>query len=125
MPRLNVNRVLLNPKFCDSSLVCERRTSSVDTNGRGVTVEETKGFAGVVTSDKGQRLQREAVGERAVDTITVITQFKLRDAGTGYTADVVRWNGSRYTVMNVNDYSRYGPGFVECSCEMIPLAGTT
>jgi hypothetical protein len=123
MPRLDVSRVLLDPRFCDSTLRCERYTSSVDANGRGTTAQTLLGFSGVVTSDSGERLQRGVVGEHAVDTVTVISRFKLRSAGASATADIVQWNGLRYTVKSVNDYSTYGRGFVEAICEMIPLAG--
>jgi hypothetical protein len=123
VPRLDVSRVLLDPRFCDSTLQCERYTSSVDSNGRGVVGQTMVGFAGVITSDRGERLIRLPEGERASDTILVITRFKLRDAGTGVTADIVRWNGVRFTVVTVNDYSTYGRGFVEATCEMVPLSG--
>jgi hypothetical protein len=123
MPRLDVSRVLLDPRFCDASLQCERYAAGVDAQGRGTTTQTLVGFAGVVTSDKGERLQRNAVGEHATNFISVITRFQLRDAGTGATADVVRWNGKRYTVIQVNDYSTYGRGFMESICEMIALAG--
>jgi galactose-6-phosphate isomerase len=123
MPRLDVSRVLLDPRFCDSTLQCERYAAGVDAQGRGTVTQTLAGFAGVVTSDKGEKLQRTVVGEHAIDTIMVITRFKLRNAGTGATADIVRWNGTRYTVTQVNDYSTYGRGFVECVCEMLPLSG--
>lgn len=123
MPRLDVSDVLLDPDFCDSTLQCERYTATVDANGRGTKTQTLIGFAGVVTSDRGERLVRTAVGEHATDTISVITRFKLRDAGAGATADIVRWNSVRFTVISVNDYSTYGRGFVEAVCEMIPLAG--
>lgn len=123
MPRLDVSRVLLDPRFCDSTLKCERYSTSVDAHGRAVTSQTLVGFAGVVTSDSGERLQRGAVGEHASTTIIVITRFKLRDAGTGATADIIQWNGGRYTVVTVNDYSTYGIGFIEAKCELVPLAG--
>ena len=123
MPLLDVSDVLLDPDFCDTTLQCERYTASVDSNGRGTKTQTLVGFAGVITSDRGERLVRNAVGEHATDTISIITRFKLRDAGTGVTADIVRWNGNRYTVVSVNDYSTYGRGFVETICEMIPLSG--
>lgn len=123
MPLLDVSDVLLDPDFCDTTLQCERYTASVDSKGRGTKTQTLVGFAGVITSDRGERLVRNAVGEHATDTISVITRFKLRDAGTGVTADIVRWNGSRFTVISVNDYSTYGRGFVEAICEMIPLSG--
>lgn len=123
MPRLDVSRVLFDPRFCDTTLQCERYAASVDTNGRGTNIQTLIGFSGVVTSDKGERLQRDSVGEHVVDTILIITRFKLRNAGIGATADIVRWDGLRYTVTQVNNYSTYGRGFVEATCEIIPLSG--
>ena len=123
MPFLDVSDVLLDPDFCDNSLVCERNAISTDNTGRGVIKSETVPFSGVVTSDKGELLQRGAVGEHATDSMLVITRFRLRDAGMAATADVVQWDDRRWTVTKVNSYSKYGIGFVEASCEMIPLSG--
>lgn len=123
MPFLDVSDVLLDPDFCDRSLVCERNSISTDNSGRGVTKTETVPFSGVVTSDKGEMLQRGAVGEHATDSMLVITRFRLRDAGMAVTADVVQWDARRWTVTKVNSYSTYGVGFVEATCEMIPLSG--
>lgn len=123
MPLLDCSDVLLDPDFCDRTLVCERNTSATDNNGRGYIKTETIPFSGVVTSDKGELLQRGVVGQHVTDNITVITRFRLRDGGSDADADVVRWNGKRYTVTKVNDYSTYGIGFTENGCEMIPLSG--
>lgn len=124
MPRLDVTSVLLDPRFCDSTLQCERSTLGVDAQGRGITTGFVlTGFSGVVTSDRGSRLNRGVVGERVTDTITVITKFRLRDGGQAAAADIVRWAGLRWTVVAVNDYSTYGQGFIEATCEMIPLSG--
>lgn len=123
MPFLDVSDVLTDPDFCDNTLVCERNTITTDNSGRGVTSTEVTRFSGVVTSDKGELLQRGAVGERATDNITIITRFRLLDAKLATTADIVQWNGLRYTVTKVNAYSTYGLGFVEVGAEMIPLSG--
>jgi galactose-6-phosphate isomerase len=123
MPFLDVSDVLLDPDFCDTSLICQRNVLITDSDGRGNIVPHTFPFAAVVTSDRGERLQRGVIGEHASTTIIVITRFGLRDAGSGYTADIVQWNGKRYTVTKTNDYSTYGIGFIESICEMIPLAG--
>lgn len=123
MPLLDVSDVLTDPDFCDRTLVCERNTSSTDSTGRGVITTQIVPFSGVVTSDKGELLQRGAVGEHATDSMLVITRFQLRDAGMAATADVVQWDDRRWTVTKVNSYSKYGVGFVEATCEMLPLAG--
>lgn len=123
MPFLDVSDVLLDPDFCDRSLVCERNALSTDNTGRGVIATEKTPFSGVVTSDKGELLQRGAVGEHATDSMLIVTRFRLRDAGMAATADIVQWDDRRWTVTKVNSYSKYGVGFVEATCEMIPLSG--
>ena len=123
MPLLDVTDVLTDIDFVDTSLVCQRITSAVNESGLAVQTPVTKSFSGVVTSDSGELLNRIAVGEYARGSISVITKFRLRDAGPGYTADIVAWNGRTYTVTTVNDYSTYGAGFIEAICELIPLAG--
>jgi hypothetical protein len=80
-------------------------------------------FAGVVTNDRGQILNRTAVGEYYPDSIFIATRFALRDGGAGDSADIVQWNGRQYTVTQVNPYSQYGVGFTEVICEIIPLSG--
>jgi hypothetical protein len=121
-PLLDVGDCLLDPDFCDSTLQCQRSKSDMST-GRAVLSTQTIGFAGVVTSDRGENLDRGSVGEHAVGTITVITQFRLRDAGLNVTADVVTWNGASYTVTHIDPYSTYGVGFIQATCELKPLAG--
>jgi len=123
MPFLDVSEVLLDPDFNDRTLICERNALSTDNTGRGVIKTEVTPFSGVVTSDKGELLQRGAVGEHATDSMLVVTRFRLRDAGMAATADVVQWDDRRWTVTKVNSYSKYGIGFVEATCEMVPLSG--
>lgn len=123
-PFLDVSDTLLDPDFCDTSLQCLRSSVSANTQGIGVkTSPQTIGFGGVVTSDRGELLERVAVGEYASGSILVITRFVLRDAGPNATADIVVWNGKQYTVTKVYPYSTYGRGFIEAICELVPLAG--
>jgi hypothetical protein len=123
MPYLDVTDVLVDPDFVDSSLTCKRSALSTDGTGLGQLSTTTIGFAGVVCSDRGLVLDRTAVGERAFGSISIITQFRLRDSGTGATADIVQFNGREYTVTRVDDYSRFGRGFIQAIAELKPLAG--
>lgn len=124
MALLDVTEVLLDPDFMDIGLVCKRYVQTVGDNGRAVNAETSTSFAGVVTSDKGDILERIAGGERKKGSITIHTMFHLT-AGDGddSVADVVTWQGRDYTVANVNDYSHFGRGFVAASCDLKPLAG--
>jgi len=123
MALLDVTEVLLDPDFMDSTLVCERTVQTVGNDGMAVNTPALMPFAGVVTSNQGDILERIATGERIKGNITIHTMFALQDGSAGFTADVVQWRGKRYTVSNVNDYEHFGQGFVSASCDIIPLAG--
>lgn len=123
MALLDVTEVLFDPDFMDSGLVCKRSVQAVGDNGRTTTTDTVMQFSGVVTSDKGDILERLAGAERKKGSITIHTTFLLT-AGTGNTtADVVTWQGKNYTVSNVNDYGHFGRGFVCATCDLLPLAG--
>lgn len=122
MPLLDPSDVLLDPDFWDT-LICTRSTQTVDETGVASVAQTTKTFRGVVTSDRGLIMERMAAGEYVVGSISVVSRFLLRDNGAGVTADIVTWNNKQYTVVRVNDYSRYGLGFTQAICELLPLAG--
>jgi galactose-6-phosphate isomerase len=121
-PLLDVSDVLTDPDFFDQ-LVCTRKAETVTGQGLSQITPTVVNFYGVVTSDRGELLERLAAGERAVGSILVVTKTPLVDAGSGQTADVVTWNGRDYTVQKINPYSRYGVGFIEAYCDLLPLAG--
>jgi hypothetical protein len=123
MPLLDVSDILMDPDFQDRGLVCERNTSIVSSGGVGSVVAELIPFDAVVTSDKGDVLNRSASGERIVGSIIVHTSLKLIAGTLGFTADIVQWDDRRYTVSDVKNYSRYGHGFVAATCDLLPLSG--
>ncbi|WYX08221.1 hypothetical protein WJ973_23650 [Achromobacter xylosoxidans] len=123
MPLLDVTEVLLDPDFLDTSLVCTRQTQTTNEYGEAVNAQEAIPFSGVVTSDQGDILDRIAEGSRIKGSILICTKFTLIPGTAGRDADLVTWQGRQYTVSNVNDYTTYGPGFVEAVCDLIPLQG--
>lgn len=122
-PQLDVSDVLTDPDFCDSTLKCLRNSETVSEQGLTQISSATFPFSGVVTSERGDELTRGAEAERIGGTILVITRFRLRAAGAGNAADIVQWNDRQFTVVRVNDYSSYGAGFREVTCELVPLTG--
>lgn len=123
MALLDVTDVLLDPDFMDLGIICCRQDQVVGDDGRASNTETQTPFAGVVTSDSGDILQRIAEGSRIVGSITIHTIFSLQDGGAGRDADEVIWSGTRYTVSNVNNYSHFGRGFVAATCDLKPLSG--
>ncbi|MCA7959503.1 hypothetical protein LGM14_18555 [Burkholderia multivorans] len=123
MAFLDVSDVLLDPDFMDTGLICNRMTQTVDDHGRAQNSVASTPFSAVVTSDKGDILHRNADGSRIIGSITLHTMFRLLDGSVGQDADEVVWAGRTYTVVNVNDYSHFGRGFVCATCDLKPLSG--
>lgn len=123
MALLDVTEVLLDPDFMDTGLVCVRTTEVVGDNGRPVLNPTSTPFSGVITSDKGDILERLAGAERKKGSITIHTIFALTSGEGDTTADVVTWRGKEYIVSNVNDYGHFGRGFVCATCDLKPLKG--
>lgn len=123
MARIDVTEILTDPDFADTGLICERSTQVVGADGIAVNTKKLIRFIGVVTSDQGDVLERMPGVERITGSITVHSRFLLKDGTPGQTADVLQWQGRRYTISNVNDYSHFGRGFMVATCDLIPLAG--
>lgn len=126
MAFLDVTDVLLDPDFMDTGLICNRMTQTVGTDGRATNAVTAILIDAVVTSDRGDILHRNADGSRIIGSITLHTPFRLRDGGPDGRADAdeVVWDGTTYTVVNVNDYSHFGRGFICATCDLKPLSGT-
>lgn len=122
MPQLDVSSVLFDPMFADQ-LTCLRQTETVGTDGMNNPTDARIPFSGVVTSNAGDVLDVIAEGTRVKGSITVHTVFRLRMSGDGIDADHVLYNGVEYIVDNINDYSRYGAGFIAADCIIKPVTG--
>lgn len=123
MALLDVTEILSDPDFVTTGLICERPAQTIGSDGLAVNTLAQSTFVGVVTSADGDILDRMAVGERILGSITIHTRFILNDGSAGFSADIVTFAGRRYTVSNVNDYGHFGRGFVSAQCDLIPLAG--
>ena len=121
MPLLDVTEILTDPLFAEKVTV-ERRAITMGDNGRQVFTTTTFNPIAVVTSAATQDLERTAVGEWRGHQISVITKFRLRGPSPGFQPDVVVWNGDPHVVIQIDDYTHYGPGFVEAICES--MSGT-
>jgi len=119
MPDLDVTELLGDPDFCES-VVVTRRAETVGANGRSSVSSSTQTVQAVVAPGVS-RTFRLPEGQGAEGTVTVHTTFRLTGPANGYQPDLVQWRGSQYTVMEVNDYSHFGAGFVEALCKMQPF----
>lgn len=123
MPLLDVSDILTDPDFADSADLI-RTSVTVDPNtGRTISTTAETPISVVVTSDKGQNLRRSpdaAASEGSIIVHSTIT-FTEGDAASEIDADIVRWNGKDWTVVTVDDYSRYGAGFTVATCRLLDL----
>ena len=121
MPLLDVSDVLSDPMFADSATVTRSVVTFDPQTGRTISTETTTAISVVVTSDKGRNLQRNPEAALSTGSIIMHSAFRFTEGGDGLDADVVTWNGRRYTVVTVDDYSRYGAGFTCATCRLLDL----
>lgn len=121
MPSVDVTDILSDPDFATTFDVI-RRTQTVNAKGRAENSETlNRSVVGVVVPASGSKMVRTPEGTMQIGDIKVITSFDLTD-GTGENdCDVVVWKGNRYNVINTNDYSEYGRGFIEATAMLAKL----
>jgi galactose-6-phosphate isomerase len=124
VPQLDVSELMTDIDFVETRLTCLRMAQRVGANGLAVNTPIPIPFFGVVTMIRGNVLNRNAVGEIITGSILICTRFRLLDGKSGFTADVVLRETRQYTVTEVLPYSRFGRGFVEATCELLPLGGS-
>lgn len=124
MATLDVIDAILSPEFMDYGLICHRNTQTIDDNGIAHDYVEQITFNGVVTTRNGNLLFRVQTGEHLTGQITVTTPMILSDGTTSdRSADIVEWQGMKYTVVAVKDWRHFGRGFCSATCERISVRG--
>lgn len=116
MPFLQVGELTIDPDLCTPNLICTRGVQVVGDDGIAVNAtSQSFKFTGVVTSDTGIALDRQADGQRIHQGITIHSRFEMIEG------DLITWSGSQYTVTNISPYE--GFGFVAAKCELLPISG--
>jgi len=121
VPALDVSDILSDPDFADSAVVTRAAVTVDPDTGRTVEVPIETPISAVVTSDRGRNLQRNPEAAASEGSIIVHSTFTFTEGGNGVDADIVRWNGRDWTVVTVDDYSRYGAGFTVATCRLLDL----
>jgi outer membrane receptor protein involved in Fe transport len=116
MPTLDFTDVILSPELNDRFSVI-RRTETVGDSGRAtITETQTDNLIGIVTFGSGGN-RRDEDAQAASRTLSVITQFRLREAAPGVQPDVVLYDGQRFTITKVEPWHRVGSGFVSAQAQ--------
>lgn len=103
-----------------------RRNQTVDNYGRAQILPLViNGVYGVVTAAGPNDIKREEDKQYMDKSIVIVTRWRLQgpspsvtDPVTGQPSperqpDVIKWGGSYFLIIQLDDYSSYGPGFVQ------------
>lgn len=122
MPSLDVAELLIDPDIAGDLFDVVRRPQTVSDQGRGVIRPQTfPRIRGAVYPSGNQSLVRADAYEHGTKSMEVVTRFRLRGASQvgdddQFQPDLILWAGEYFIVKDVEDYSRYGAGFIKAGC---------
>lgn len=126
MSFIDVDDVIFDPFVAGQFVTVIRRRQEVDERGEGVEALTTiSNVVASVTPTGDNSLVREEAFSSESQSIRVITAYRLRgqnrepSTGRSFLPDLVLWHDDYYIVKVVNDYTPYGPGFIDAECESI------
>lgn len=120
-PQIDLSIPLTSFMLVDSFSV-QRRQETVGSTGRNtIAVAQTDNVPGVVHPSGDSSLERPAESERQHKEIDVYTRFALRGASldvsqNNWQPDLVTWNNNVYVVKSIEDWSKYGEGWIKAHC---------
>lgn len=111
---LTRNPAMTNPRLLDRFTVI-RRPEVVSDKGRPQVLLPVKfcPVVGVVTNASPNDLERMPDYDVSSKVLSIVTPFRLQMNSPGSKEDYVKWSGDSFIVKHVDDYSKYGPGFVQ------------
>lgn len=124
-PYLDVTDAILDPALAGTdAFTVIRRRQIVGQNGRASTDRTYLRLLGVIVPTGKNDLTRAAAFEIQAKTIDIITTARLfgpaRDiANQQYMPDIIVWAGSHFIVTEIEDFTRFGGGFVEAHCTSV------
>lgn len=117
MGQIDVSELLIDSDFTeDGPIQVISRAYEVNEKGRNELTETSRDVIAVVQPASGNTLKRLPDGAQLSKWCTVYTQETLVEADEGRYADIVVWNGRRYQVQIVADYSNWGAGWTRADC---------
>lgn len=119
MPSTGVIMVLANPQFQTKFTVIRQKQKVNPYGETKVETEIVPNIRGVLFPEGRNDLQRRAEAEITQKTLTIFTRFALRASAikanddSTFQPDIVVWNGTKYLVVELEDYSNYASGWVK------------
>jgi hypothetical protein len=124
-PLVNISLAITSPMLADQFSVI-RRTQTVGNNGRASFTSATpQNACGTVYPSNKNDLERFPNLQVMGKALSVVTRFALRGesevAGTDYAPDIVQWHGDNFVVVDLQDFSSWGNGFILAICQSMDL----
>lgn len=122
MPLVDISSVLLSPMVAGEGFTVLRRRQVVSTSGVAQAIVTARIPAlGSVRPTGDNSLTREVAYESQTKSMRVVTTFRLRGVakdgqGDEWLPDIILWKGVALQVIEVEDYSSYGPGTIQADC---------
>lgn len=122
-----------DPEWVDYFAVVRRKETVSEATGRSVLAEVWfPRVFGNVNQASPNDLERLGDFQYQGGAISIVCKFKLYDEASnlvdgvvqGYQPDLILWAGSYYIVKTLENYSRYGPGFVQAICVEFTYVGS-
>lgn len=120
MALIDVSELMVDPDFADEIQIV-RSIQSVDATGLAQRAQQTYDAIGVVQAGSGDQLELLPESQRTKSNMTVYTQFQLQEATDTTEADVVLWQGKSYRVMVTSQWTNWGGGYTQATCQLIDL----
>lgn len=125
-PQLDVSDAILDPNFAEELCVIRRQYCIQKIGGNAVVCEPQKlNPIGVVTQGSSSNFRQEPDAQNATSIITVHAyQFQFYDPETiksqnlQFHPDLIEYNGNKYIVTKVLNWSRYGQGFTQVEASL-------
>lgn len=115
MGEVDVTDLLVDPTFTDSISIINR-TPTVNAFGENSLAEVTVNTIGVVQPATGKTIQRLPEALRVANISSFWVRGTIVADGTSEYPDLLVFNGKRYQVQSVNDWTNWGGGWCEGTC---------
>lgn len=115
MGLIDVSDVLADPDFVDQINIIHRKPT-VDVYGQNTLVETGVPAFGSVQPASGKALQRLPEALRVANVMSFWVRGQIVSDGRCQYPDILVFNGSRFAVQTVMDWSNWGDGWCEGTC---------
>lgn len=115
MGQIDVSDILADPELVDA-LTIIRRTPTVNNFGQNILSERSEPTFGCVQPASGKTLQRLPEALRIANVSSFWVKGQIISDGSCQYPDVILYQGSRYTVQIIFDYTNWGDGWCEGTC---------